>query len=960
MSNAGGPATSVNRSLRVLALLAILLAGLCHRAEPAGVKAVQAPAARQLPIAFEANLGQADPTVRFLSRGSGYALFLTPSEAVLTLASGPGGSGSRVLRLRLVGGSLDQPVVGLDQLPARSNYFIGSDAGGWRSDIPNYRRVKYPSLYPGVDLVFHGSGGALEYDFVVAPGADVSVITLAIDGAETMQIEPAGDVVVRLPGVEVRMRKPVVYQEANGVRRPVAGHYVVRQPSDRAPEISRSPVPRPAIHPPEPDIDARTIGFQIAEYDPSKPLIIDPVLTYSTYVGGTAADSGNSITLDAAGNIYVTGQTDSAAFPTVNAMQPATGGLSDAFVLKLDPTGSTLLYSTYLGGSLEDRGNGIAVDGAGNAYIAGRTGSLNFPVTPGAFQIGFRGGTFDAFVAKLSPDGGTLLYSTYLGGFANDAGFGIVVDGGGNAHVAGGTMSDDFPVTGAAFQPIPGGTTDAFVTKLDATGGGLTYSTYLGGSANDRANAIALGPNGDAYVTGHTDSIDFPATNAYQPTSGGGRDAFVARLNATGNALLYATYWGGNSEDSGLGIAVDVAGSAHVTGGTDSANFPTVNAYQPSKSGGRDAFVTKLDAGGSPVYSTYLGGSNNENLVPGGATAGAIAVDPLGNAYVTGMTASTDFPTANAVQSQFGGADDVFVTKVSPDGSAVVYSTYLGGTSFDIGVGIAVDGGGTAYVTGNTRSDNFPTVGAFQPLLAGSSDAFIAVISDATGGTTTLTVTPTAIVAGDTAMVAWSGIASPTPTDWIGLYAAGTEDGQYIDWIYVSCSQVPASARAAGSCSYVVASTLPAGTYEFRLFAAGGFTRLATSNSFTVTGGTSTALTVEPTAVAPGHTVTIGWSGIASPTPTDWIGLYAAGTEDGQYIDWIYVSCSQVPDGARAEGSCSLVVPPLPHGAYEARLFASDGMTRLATSNGFAVSSGPTGLRRSADMTTPRPRPAPK
>ena len=459
--------------------------------------------------------------------------------------------------------------------------------------------------------------------------------------------------------------------------------------------------------------------------------MIDPLLVYSTYLGGSGGDQGNSIAVDGSGNAYVTGVTDSTDFPTVNSMQSTNGGDYDAFVTKLNPTGSALIYSTYLGGDGIDDGNGIAVDASGNAYVTGRTDSTNFPTTASAFQPTIGGIYGNAFLAKLNATGSALVYSTYLGGSGDDSGNSIAVDTSGNAYVTGYTDSTNFPATAGAFQPTIGGMFDnGFVTKLNPTGSALVYSTYLGGSGDDSGQGIAVEASGNAYVTGSTDSTNFPATaGAFQPTIGGMFDnGFVTKLNPTGSALVYSTYLGGSGNDSGNSIAVNTSGNAYVTGYTDSTNFPvTAGAFQPTIGGMFDnAFVTKLNPTGSAlVYSTYLGGSGDDS-------GNSIAVDTYGNAYLTGITSSTNFPTVKPLQSSYGtGQSDVFVSLLNPNGSALVYSTYLGGSpTADTGLGITVDGSGNAYVTGYTGSTIFPTTaGAFQTTYAGEGDAFVTKIA---------------------------------------------------------------------------------------------------------------------------------------------------------------------------------------------------------------------------------------
>src|SRR6266849_713130 len=439
----------------------------------------------KLPLRFEANQGQADLRVKFLSRGSGYTLFLTSTEAVLALqkpsltiaaiqryvGNTPGNrrTSSAVLRMKIGGANRIARIEGLESLPGKSSYFIGNDPAKWRTNVPTYAKVRYEGVYPGVDLVYYGNQGRLEYDFVIAPGTNPRTIRLVIVGAERLEASARGDLVLNTGSGEVRLQKPVVYQESGNVRKEIAGRYVLR--------------------------GKRQIGFEVATYDASKPLIIDPLLSYSTYLGGSGDDVGNAIAVDSSGNAYVTGFTGSTNFPTKSPTQSASGGGFDAFVAKLDPTGSTLFYSTFLGGSADDAGNAIAVDGSGNAYVTGVTRSTNFP-TKNALQSAV-GGASDAFVAKLDPTGSTLVYSTFLGGSAADGGNAIAVDSSGNAYATGNTLSTNFP-TKNPLQPASGGVKDAFVAKLDPTGSTLIYSTFLGGSAQDSGSAIAVDSSGNA------------------------------------------------------------------------------------------------------------------------------------------------------------------------------------------------------------------------------------------------------------------------------------------------------------------------------------------------------------------------------------------------------------------------------------------------------------------------------
>lgn len=658
------------------------------------------------PLTFDANRGQTNARVKFLSRGNDHTLFLTPREAVLVLHKtiATGKKTGSVLRMKLDGANPSPKITGIDKLPGQGNYFIGNDPNKWRAQVPRYARVTYQDVYPGVDLVYYGSQRQLEYDFVVAPGIDPRMITLAFEGAP-LKIDTQGDLVLSTATGDIRQHKPHIYQVINGVKKSVAGHYVLR--------------------------NKHAAGFQIAAYDAGKPLVIDPVLSWSTYLGGNGSDSGNGIAVDAAGNAYITGNTFSTNFPATGTA--SFSGAGDVFVTKLDSSGA-LVYSTCLGGSNIDEGRGIAVDASGNAYITGNTLSSNFP-TKSAYQATPLGGD-NVFVTKLD-NNGTLVYSTYLGGSGNDLGNGIAVDTLGNAYITGSTGSPDFP-TAAPFQGTKGGTLaadfDAFVTKLNDTGSGLVYSTYLGGERNDEGTGIAVDNAGNAYVTGFTMSAtgnpaskSFPVTTpAFQASFAGGGDAFVTKLDAAGSVLAYSTYLGGSSGEQGTAIAVDASGGIYVTGTTRSTDFPvTSSAFQTRFGGNEDVFVTKLNASlTAPDYSTYLGGSDND-------LGYGIAIDSDGNAYMTGVTWSPNFPTANPTQPAFGGGlSDVFVTRLNATGAALIYSTYLGGTGNDAGYGIAVDTSRAIYLAGATPSTNFPTTsGAFQPLPGGQDDAFAVKIT---------------------------------------------------------------------------------------------------------------------------------------------------------------------------------------------------------------------------------------
>ena len=717
----------------VAALLLLAQRAAAQNVPPAAnvsQEAAKAPKVRladaygRLPLSFEANQGQTDHRVKFLSRSAGKTLFLTSTEAVLVLTSREKNdqgssrmaneksldSRESVLRMKLLGVNRDAEATGLERMPGKSNYFIGNDSAKWSSGVVSYRKVRYSQIYPGVDLVYYGNQQELEYDFVVAPGAQPEQIRLTIRGASKIWIDANGNAVLHCEAGDIRMPKPRIYQKVDGREIPVAGGYQLK---------------------------GHELRFAIAQFNPHQPLIIDPVLSYSTYLGGSGGDGGAALAVDSAGDAYITGFTTSTDFPGIgpDSFQSAPSHL---YVSKLNAAGTAIVYSTYLGSSGVDTVNGIAVDPSGNAYVIGYTNGTNFPTTAGAFQQ-FNHGGYDVFVTKLNPSGSALVYSTYLGGSTDDAGIAIALDSSGDAYLTGYTNSSDFPLAG----PIQSTNhlTDAFVVKLNAAGSALLYSTYLGGSGYDQGQGIAVDSAGNAYVTGRTNSTDFPgvSSSSIQSTNGGLYDAFVVKVNAAGTALVYSTYLGGSNYDYGYGVAVDSAGSAYVTGYTSSTNFTGVTSGSVQStlgSGNGNAYVAKINpAGTGLVYSTYLGGSGGENGT-------SIATDSSGNAWVTGTTSSTNFPgvNVNSIQSTSGGMIDAFVAELNPPGTALLYSTYLGGSANDFGNAIAVDPGGDVYVAGDTLSPNFPLGSSpLQGALRGTSDAFVVKLS-ASGAAATKTV----------------------------------------------------------------------------------------------------------------------------------------------------------------------------------------------------------------------------
>ena len=768
------------------------------------------------PLAFEANRGQADAQAKYLARGAGYAVFLTPGEAVISLRDGR--SARAVVRVRPVGANADARLVADEELPGVVNY-AGRAAGATPISAPTYARVRYADLYPGIDLVYYGRPRHLEYDFLLAPGADPDRIALAFDGADRVEIDTGGDLILHTGAGALRQPRPVVYQEVDGARRPVAGDY---------------------------DVDREGhVRIRLGAYDRSLPVVIDPVLAYSTYLGGTGSegDSGAaSIAVDAAGNAYVTGTTESVDFPTAGGGDPTAKGGLDIYVTKLSPTGA-VLYSTYLGGPCDDIVHAIAIDTAGNAYITGGVGDAlcNEATTQGAL------------VAKLDPTG-TVAYSTILGGGLVELSMGraIAVDAGGHVYVTGTTSSPEFPTTAGALRTEKcadeiAGFSDGFVVKLSDDGNGLTlaYGTFLCGTADDVPSGIAVDAAGHAYVAGTTGSHDFPTANPIQASikSSGitGVTGFIAKLTPDGSDLVYSTYFGGSERDVINGLALDGQGNVYVTGDTQSLDYPTTPGVlqEHAKTNLLNqicgyatlcymSFVTKIDASGSTVaYSTYLYGEMDH-------LASGIAVDAAGNAHIVGWTNSSYFPVKNAFQWSNRGREDAFVAKLSADGTRLLYSSYIGGshvgadfstTGYDEGSAIALDAAGNAYVVGGTVSYDFPTTpGAFQPALADSgtpcdyyetpcSDAFVAKITAGGPGVVppiSITASVTDIAPGGTVIATWAGIPSPSDCDFILLHALGSGRN---DWVAYWLTD----GTAAGALSLTLPADLPPDTYELRL-----------------------------------------------------------------------------------------------------------------------------------------------
>jgi len=674
-----------------------------------------------LPLTFEANQGQTNPEVRYLSRGNGYTAFLTAGGLVLSLrpTDNPRRSPSTILQFRLVGAEQNPTAVGEDPQAGRVNYFVGNDPRKWQRNVPTYARIRYKNVYPGIDLLYYGSHRQLEYDFAISPGADPNLIQFEVSGATQIQGDAKGDLVLQTGNGELHFQSPAVYQESKGLRVQVRGGYVISDPTH--------------------------FGFHVAPYDTSKPLVIDPALVYSTYLGGNGVDQCTGVAVDGTGSIYIAGYTNSADFLLTTIGAPSTNA-NHVFVAKLDPTGSSLVYADYIGGNSEDYGIGLTLDSTNNVYVTGSTMSSNFPMV-NAYQA-VEPGSYSGFLSKVSADGSSLLYSTYLGGSGFDQPAGIAVDTLSEAYVVGTTSSQNFPVVNAYQNAALANQAGlygsyGFVSKFSADGSSLIYSTYLAGNSNvvqdcgspcwpapySAVAAVALDANDNAYVAGTTNTYNFPATSgAYLTSNSTQQDAtigFVSKLGSSGG-LDYSTYFYGSSGNSvGIGaIAVDGSGSAYIDGTAISdGTFPITSTgiCDPGVYGFgcSYAFVTKFDPVASTLlYSTFLGPNNYASPV-------SIALDLNDNAYVLANITSDRFGTNNGIEGYTSGMDMLLV-EIDASATTELFATYMGGSGNDFASGIALDANGSMYVAGSTYSADFPvTQGALQDLFGGQADAFV-------------------------------------------------------------------------------------------------------------------------------------------------------------------------------------------------------------------------------------------
>jgi len=700
-----------------------------------------------LPLYFEASLGQANSPAQFLARGNDCQFLILPTEAQIMLhktAAEPA-----TVRMQFIGANAQAQISGDTELPGKINYLVGNDPAQWRTGVATFARVRVGEIYPGVNLVYYGNQQQLEYDFMVAPGANPGAIAIHFAGVDKISVNTRGELILSLAGSEIRQPKPMIYQTIGGTRKEVEGGYRIA--------------------------DAHTVAFAVGQYDHNQPLVIDPILSYSTYFGGNAGETAWAISLDTNGFIYIAGGTSSSQFSTPGAYQTNYHGgkyVGDAFVAKFGNLGTNLIYLTYLGGSGDDAAYGIAVDGDGDAYITGATSSTDFPTTnaiPGYANISGQidGNIYpaDVFVTKLGSSGSNLVYSTYLGGNSSDVAYGIAVDSSDNAYITGFTYSTNFPTTTNALQKHLACANsfyynaNAFVTEIASNGTSLVFSTYFGGTNYDMGKGITVNASG-IYVTGFTGSINFPNTNAFQQYLNGATNAFVAKFTPSCTNLVYSTFLGGTNSDVAYRIAVDSLGNAYVVGWTTSPNFPNTATGLTNLYNGltnnlygsapviTNAFLTQITWNGTSAaigYSVVFGGTNADIDIGYG-----VAVDPTGNAFVVGTTSSTDFPTFNTsglLRATNSGGNDVFVTAFNTNASALLYSAYLGGSSDDFGYGIAVDPAGNAYVIGTTSSINFPTLAAFRSTLNGANDAFLAKILLTSQPTLTITAPGTNVVA---------------------------------------------------------------------------------------------------------------------------------------------------------------------------------------------------------------------
>jgi hypothetical protein len=845
----------------------------------AAAACAQTPALRNFTHAqqsFEPNRGQAAKHVDFISSGPGYSLSLTSNAAYLQLFSAVRPDHAKqtsTLALRLVGANAWARADGLNRQQGRSNYLLGSASSRWLTDVPQYGRVEYHDVYPGIDMAYYGTNEHLEYDFILGPHADPRRIRLAVNGADRIRIDDAGDLVITVGSAEIRERRPLIYQQTASGQSVVRGRYVA--------------------------LEGNQIGFTLEKYDPGKALVIDPVLVFSTYFGGSSADYGNGIAVDSDGNSYIAGQTGSANLTGTDIGDPGfTGSDTAAFVAKVSPSGALLSTTIIAGANDAAEAGAVALDTDGNIYLCGYTSSASFPTLNPIMT--YQGGG-DVFVLELNNAGNALVYSTYLGGGGLDYGDGIAVDSKGNTLVGGATTSANFPAVNAAQTNLAGGY-NPWAAKIAPGGSKLVYSTYWGGSDTDYANGLAIDSSGDLILFGDESSMNFPVVHAFQPnycalasgTEVSTVHGWVAEFSPAG-VPIYSTYICGTvtyytvngtsypTFDAVRGGTVDTAGNAVITGTTASLSFPTMNPVQADFGGGlNSAFLTKISPTGSLLYSTYLGGSAN-------TSGNDVAVDPQDDIFVVGQT-SSGLPTVNPTQNVYGGGgSDAFLMKLNPTGSAILFSTYIGGNGADSAIFLGVDGVGDAYVTGSTNSTNFPTASPMQANYGGGADdAFLTVIQTKIMPTVSVTPPTSSIAEGKSLTITITvsgGGGNPTPTGTVTL-----SSGSYTS---------AATALSGGIANIVIPPvSLAVGTDTLRATYSGDTNNLTNTGTASATVTPQALLTApSPGSVFTGTSATFQWTSAPGAVNSE---LFLGSTGPGSYN--LYYSGNQTGNSLTING----------------------------------------------------------
>jgi hypothetical protein len=866
-----------------LFLFAVVSASLAQSGPPlsssAGARPPKLTSHSDVPLYFEANHGQTDPSVRFLSHGNGYSVFLTAGGMVLALHTAnerysqsnsqllnrsavfsQGGLSqlrsarplsnlssamtTKMIRVELVGSAQNPVIVGEDPLPTKVNYFIGSDPHNWRRNVPTYSRIRYRNVYPGIDLEYYGNNHKVEYDFDLSAGADPAKIQFSVKGAESLKIDDAGSLVLSIGSSKLFFNMPTIYQEIRGTRSPVTGTYVL--------------------------LDSTHVGFSVGSHDPNRPLVIDPVLVYSTLVGGSVNDYANGIAVDSSGDAYVIGLTDSPDFPVATLGQYSSTQFR-MFVTKFDPSGSVLLFADYFGGtSGNDEASAIALDSSGDPYVTGSTLSSDFPVF-NAYQSSLAGSE-DAFLVKFSADGSSIVYSTYLGGSnltyiggsTTQLAKAIAVDSVGEAIIVGTTMATDFPTTMNAYQSTvsPDQSGDwgeyGFITKFAGSGTSLVYSSYFAGNTvlgtpgfpQSEILGVATDPIGNAYVTGLTNTTNLPVTSGAFMTAYPGQPAaqigFVSKFDPAGT-LSYSTYLGGSSGNLLYAIAADSTGSAYVTGLEYAENgFPIIstNICDPSQAVCNGVVIAKLDPTGSNlIYSTYLGTSNS-------MAGQAIQIDASGDAFIVGSDIAFDLANPieqdpiviNSTDGTSSLGEDVVIAEIDPSASTLLFATFLGGAEGSFGAapsGLALDNHGAIYVTGETDSPDFPvTETAFQTVLTGQMNTFVTKIDP-------VTVAPAVAMAPFSLQFASQTVGTTSPPLTTSLRNMGSQalslTGKTVSGDFAESDNCGTSVPPASSCTFSITFTP------------------------TQSGSRDGALTIVDDAQGSPHSVALSGTGAASP-----------------------------------------------------------------------------------------------